>query len=153
MKTRRNLCLVRCVHKTRCLPMCCINCQIPRCVLTWVLVVAAFCYDVLCEPCDGFSDFPSILLEFSCYTWGFAFWFEVLSVDWIFLVYVWGFKKDSFTLVVASQSLLVRWVEHLKFCLFLRTVGFYLGRGATWIVGLVCFLTYLTCVLVVPGYM
>ena len=60
-------------------------------------------------------------------------------MGWIFLVYVWGFKKDSFTLVVASQSLLGRWVGRLKFCLFLRTVGFYLGRGATWVVGLVCF--------------
>ena len=70
---------------------------------------------------------------------GFALWFEVLSVDWIFLVYVWGSKKDSFILVVASWSLLGRWVDHLKFCLFSRTVGFYLGRGATWVVGLVCF--------------
>ena len=60
-------------------------------------------------------------------------------MGWIFLVYVWGFKKDSFTLVVASQSPLGRWVGHLKFCLFLRTVGFYLGSGATWVVGLVCF--------------
>ena len=59
-------------------------------------------------------------------------------MGWIFLVYVWGFKKDSFTLVVASQSLLGRWVEHLKFCLFSRTVEFYLGRGATWVVGLLC---------------
>ena len=49
------------------------------------------------------------LLEFMFHL-GFAFWFEVLS-----------------------------WVGHLKFCLFLRTVGFYLGRGATWVVGLVCF--------------
>ena len=56
-------------------------------------------------------------------------------VGWIFLVYVWGFKKDSFTLVVASQSLLSRWVGHLKFVYFLRMVGFYLGRGATWVVG------------------
>ena len=55
-------------------------------------------------------------------------------VSWIFLVYVWGFKKDSFTLVVAFQSLLGRWVGHSKFCLFLRMVGFYLGRGATWVV-------------------
>ena len=108
-------------------------------MLTWVLVITAFCYDVLCEPCDGLSDLPSVLLEFSCYTWRFAFWFEVPSVDWIFLVYVWGSKKDSFVLVVASWSLLGRWVDHLKFCLFSRTVGFYLGRGATWVVGLVCF--------------
>ena len=42
-------------------------------MLTWVLVIVAFCYDVLCEPCDGFSDLPSVLFEFSCYTWGFAF--------------------------------------------------------------------------------
>ena len=78
MKTRRNLCLVRCVHKTRCLPMFRINRQIPRCVLTWVMVV------VLCEPCDGFSDLPSLG----------------------------GLLFD------------------LEFCL---------GRGATWVVGLVCF--------------
>ena len=62
-----------CVRKTQCLPMLCMNRQIPRCVLTWVMVVIAFCYDVLCEPCDGFSDLPSVLLEFLCYTWGFAF--------------------------------------------------------------------------------
>ena len=49
------------------------------------------------------------------------------------------FKKDSFTLVVASQSLLGRWVEHLTFCSFSGKVGSYLGRGATWVVGLVCF--------------
>ena len=48
-------------------------------------------------------------------------------------------RKTVFTLVVASQSLVGRWVEHLKFCSFLGTVGFYLGRGATWVVGLVCF--------------
>ena len=93
---------------------------------------------MFCEPCDGFSDLLSVLLEFLCFTWGFAFWLEVPSVDWIFLVYVWGFKKDSFTLVVASPSMLGRQVEHLKFCLFSRTVEFYLGRGATWVVGLVC---------------
>ena len=52
-----------------------INCQIPRCVLTWVMVDVAFCYDVLCEPCDGFSDLLSVLLEFLCYAWGFAFFF------------------------------------------------------------------------------
>ena len=61
VKTRRNLCLVRCVRKTHCLPMFHINRQIPRCVLTWVMVVVAFCYDVLCEPCDGFSDLLSVL--------------------------------------------------------------------------------------------
>ena len=63
-----------------------INRQIPRCVLTWVMVV------VLCEPCDGFSDLPLVLSGFLCYTWGFAF-----------------------------------------------DLGFCLGRGATWVVGLVCF--------------
>ena len=36
-------------------------------MLTWVMVVVAFCYDVLCEPCDGFSDLPSVLLEFFFY--------------------------------------------------------------------------------------
>ena len=64
VRTRRNLCLVRCVRKTRCLPMFRINRQIPRCVLTWVMVVVAFCYNVLCEPCDGFSDLPSVCWNF-----------------------------------------------------------------------------------------
>ena len=41
-----------------------INRQIPRCVLTWVLVIVAFRYNVLYEPCDGFSDLLSVLLEF-----------------------------------------------------------------------------------------
>ena len=50
-----------------------INRQIPRCVLTWVLVFVAFCYDVLCKPCDGFSDLPSVFVGILCYTWGFAF--------------------------------------------------------------------------------
>ena len=40
-----------------------INCQIPRCVLTWVSVVVAFCYDVLYEPCDGFSDSLPVMLH------------------------------------------------------------------------------------------
>ena len=73
-----------------------------------------------------------------CCTLGFAFKFLAFSylVGWVFLVYVWGVKKDSFTLVVAFQSLLGRWVGHLKFLFILRTVGFYLGRGATWVVGL-----------------
>ena len=111
VRARHNLCLVRCVHKTRCLPMFRINRQIPRCVLTWVMVVIAFCYDVLCEPCDGFSDLLSV------FCWNFMlhlgvcfliFSFEVPSVGWIFLGYVWGFKKDSFTFVVAFQSLLGR---------------------------------------------
>ena len=77
-------------------------------MLTWVLVIIAFCYDVLCEPCDGFGDLPSVLLEIFMSHLGVCSWFEVPSVCWIFLVYVWGFKKDSFTLVVASQSLLHR---------------------------------------------
>ena len=59
--------------------------------------------------------------------------------QWIFLVYVWGSKKHSLILAMASWSLLGRWVDHLKFCSFTKTVGFYLGRGATWVVGLVCF--------------
>ena len=73
MKTRRNLYLVRCVRKTRCLPMFRINRQIPRCVLTWVMVVIAFCYDVLCESCDGFSDLPSVLSEFYATLGGLLF--------------------------------------------------------------------------------
>ena len=36
VKTRRNLCLVRCARKTRYLPMFRINRQITSCVLTWV---------------------------------------------------------------------------------------------------------------------
>ena len=86
------------------------------------------------------------LVTYHQFCWNFhvtlgdlLFWFEVPSVDWIFLVYVWGSKKDSFILVMASWSLLGRWVDHLKFCLFSRTVEFYLGRDATWVVGLVCF--------------
>ena len=43
--------------------MFCINRQIPRCVLTWDLVIVAFCHDVLYEACDGFSDLLSVLLE------------------------------------------------------------------------------------------
>ena len=65
VKTRRNLCFIRCVRKTRYLPMFRINRQIPRCVLTWVSVIVAFCYDVLYEPCDGFSDLLSVLLAFN----------------------------------------------------------------------------------------
>ena len=72
VKTRRNFCLVRCAHKTRYLPMFHINRQIPRCVLTWVLVVIAFCYDMLNEPCDGFSHLLPVLLEFYA-SLGFAF--------------------------------------------------------------------------------
>ena len=77
-----------------------INRQIPRCVLTWVMVV------MLCELCDGFSDLPLVLSGFYVTLGGLLF--------------------------------------DLEFCL---------GRGATWVVGLVCFLRHLTCVLVVPGYM
>ena len=36
------------------------------------------------------------------------FSFEVPLVGLIFLGYVWGFKKNSFTFVVATQSLLGR---------------------------------------------
>ena len=50
-----------------------------------------------------------------------------------------GFQERQFYLSGGFSELLGRWVGHLKFCLFLRTVGFYLGRGATWVVGLVCF--------------
>ena len=73
VKTRHNLCSVWCVRKTRYLPMFCINRQIPRCVLTWVLVIVAFCYDMLYEPCDGFSDLLSVFAGILCYTWVFAF--------------------------------------------------------------------------------
>ena len=45
-----------------------INRQIPRCVLTWVLVIVAFCYDMVYELCDGFSDLLQVLLEFLCFT-------------------------------------------------------------------------------------
>ena len=53
-----------------------INRQIPRCVLTWVMVIVASCYDVLCEPCDGFSNLLSVLLEFYVTLGGllFGFW-------------------------------------------------------------------------------
>ena len=70
---------------------------------------------------------------------GLLFGLRFLQWTGSFFAYVWGSKKDSSTLVVASQSLLGRRVEHLKFCLFTRMVEFYLGRGATWVVGLVCF--------------
>ena len=36
------------------------------------------------------------------------FSFLVTSVGWIFLSYIWGFKNNSFTFVVASLSLLGR---------------------------------------------
>ena len=64
VKTRRNLCLVRCVCTTRYLPMFCKNRQIPRYAYLGFSVVVAFCYDVLLEPCDGFSDFLPVLLVF-----------------------------------------------------------------------------------------
>ena len=92
-------------------------------MLTWV----DFCYGVLLEPCDGFSDSLPALLEIICYPLGFAFKFLAFAfsylVGWIFLVYVWGFKKDSFTLVVVSQSLLGRWVGHLKFLFIFENGG------------------------------
>ena len=74
VKTRRNLCLVWCVRKTRYLPMFRINRQIPRCVcLPGFLVVVAFCYNVLYEPCDGFSDLLLVLLEFYATLGGLLF--------------------------------------------------------------------------------
>ena len=45
-------------------------------MLTWVLVIVAFCYDVLCEPCDGFSDLPSTLLGFYASLVGLLFGFR-----------------------------------------------------------------------------
>ena len=41
-----------------------INRQIPRCAYLGFSVIAAFCYDVLLEPCDGFSDLLPVLLVF-----------------------------------------------------------------------------------------
>ena len=73
VKTRRNLCFIWCVHKTHYLPMFRINCQIPRCVLTWVSVIVAFCYDMLYELCDGFSDLLPVLLVFYATLWDFCF--------------------------------------------------------------------------------
>ena len=86
--------------------------QIPRCVLTWVMVIVAFCYDVLCEPCDGFSDLLSVLLEFLCYAWGFAFLvFGSLSgLDLSCLCL--GFQERQFYLS-GGFSELVRWVGGL----------------------------------------
>ena len=71
-----------------------------------------------------------------CYTWGFAFGLGFSRWAGSFLSMFGVVRKTVLPLVVASQSLLGRWVEHLKFCLFSRTVEFYLGRGATWVVGL-----------------
>ena len=42
-------------------------------MLTWVLVVVAFCYDVLCEPCDGFSDLLSVCWDFHVTLGGLLF--------------------------------------------------------------------------------
>ena len=50
-----------------------INRELPRCVLTWVIV--AFCYDVVYELCDGFSDLLQVLLEFYA-SMGVAFLFS-----------------------------------------------------------------------------
>ena len=41
-----------------------INRQIPRCAYLGFLIVVAFCYDVLLEPCDDFSDLLPVLLVF-----------------------------------------------------------------------------------------
>ena len=38
--------------------------QIPRCAYLGFSVVVAFCYDVLLESCDGFSDLLPVLLVF-----------------------------------------------------------------------------------------
>ena len=73
VKTRRNLCLVWCTCKTRYLPMFCVNCQIPRCVLTWVFGCCSLCYNVLYEPCDGFSDLLPVLLVFYATLGGLLF--------------------------------------------------------------------------------
>ena len=64
--------------------MFCIDCQIPRCVLTWVLVIVAFCYDVLYEPCDGFSDLLPVLLVFYATLGGLLF---NLSLVFMFLAF------------------------------------------------------------------
>ena len=64
VKTHRNLCFVRCARKLVRYLCASINRQIPRCVLTWVFVIVAFCYDVVHELCGGFSDLLQVLLEF-----------------------------------------------------------------------------------------
>ena len=48
-------------------------------MLTWVLV--AFCYDVLCEPCDGFSDLLSVLLDFYASLVGLLFFLVLGSLS------------------------------------------------------------------------
>ena len=82
------------------------NRQIPRCAYLGFSVVVAFCYDVLLEPCDGFSDSLPVLLVFYA-THGICF---LVSN---FLSCLCGldlsdFKNNSFTFVVASLSLLGR---------------------------------------------
>ena len=37
------------------------------------MVVVAFCYDMLCESCDGFSDLSSVLSEFYATLGGLLF--------------------------------------------------------------------------------
>ena len=73
VKTRRNLCLVWCARKTRYLPVFRVNRQIPRCVLTWVFGRHSLCYDVLHEPCAGFSDLLPVLLVFYATLGGLLF--------------------------------------------------------------------------------
>ena len=48
-----------------------INRQIPRCAYLGFSVVVAFCYDVVYELCDGFSDLLPVLLVFYATLWGF----------------------------------------------------------------------------------
>ena len=74
VKTRRNLCFIWCARKLVEYLCSRINRQIPRCVLTWVWFVIAFCYDVVYELCDGFSDLLQIVLRFYALM-GFAFYF------------------------------------------------------------------------------
>ena len=52
-----------------------INRQIPRCAYLGFLVIVAFCYDVLLEPCDDFSDSLPVFAGTLCYTWGLSFKF------------------------------------------------------------------------------
>ena len=64
VKTFRNLCFIQCARKLVRYLCVRINRQIPRCVLTWVLLIVAFCYDLVYELCGGLSDLPQFLLEF-----------------------------------------------------------------------------------------
>ena len=86
-----------------------INRQIPRCAYLGFPVIIAFCYNVLLEPCDGFSDSLPLLLVFYA-TLGVCF--LVLAFSYLCGLdlsdYVCGFKDNSFTYVVASLSLLGR---------------------------------------------